>query len=143
MAPDVAADLRDHVRDGTIAVSAFRAASATTHDDGRIVLVDTTGASTEPFDHVVVCTGPSDDVRRSTGLLGRLIESGVATAGPLGFGVDTDPLTGALRSPSGSTIANVYCIGTMRRGTLWETTAIPELRAHAHDLAKELVEPLS
>jgi uncharacterized NAD(P)/FAD-binding protein YdhS len=143
MAPDVAADLRDHVRDGTIAVSAFRAASATTHDDGRIALVDTTGASTELFDHVVVCTGPSDDVRRSTGLLGRLIESGVATAGPLGFGIDTDPVTGALRDSSGSTCAYVYCIGTMRRGTLWETTAIPELRVYAHDLAKELVEPLS
>ena len=139
MAPEIAAELHDHVRTGTIAVSAARPAAATLKDGGRITLSDAFGTSSGPFDYVVLCTGPSDDVRRSTGLLGRLVTSGTAAPGPLGFGVDTDPVTGALRDVAGSSVANVYCIGTMRRGTLWETTAVPELRAQAVILAQRLI----
>ena len=140
MAPNVAADLHDFMRQGAIVVTASRPVAATLHDDGRITLVDNSGISTGPCDYVVLCTGPSDDVRRSTGLLGRLVASGVTTPGPLAIGVATDPVTGALRDCTGLPVANVHCIGTMRRGTLWETTAIPELRLQAIVLAEQLVE---
>ena len=140
MAPNVAAELHDYMRTEMIIVTASRPAAATLHDDGRITLVDNSGTSTGPFDYVVLCTGPSDDVRRSPGLLGRLVASGSTKPGPLDVGVDTDPVTGALRDGTGSPVANVHCIGTMRRGTLWETTAVPELRTQAASLARKLVE---
>lgn len=140
MAPEIAIELNEHVAAGTISVSAARPVSATCRDDDRIALVGTTSESTTAFDYVVLCTGPSDDARRTTGLLARLVESGIATPGPLGLGVATEPATGALLDTSGSPAAHVYCIGTMRRGTLWETTAIPELRLQAIVLAEQLVE---
>lgn len=140
MAPEIGAELHDYISAGTISVSAARPVSATCRDDDRIALVSTTSESTTAFDYVVLCTGPSDDARLSGGLLARLIESRTATPGPLGLGVATEPATGALLDTSGSPAAHVYCIGTMRRGTLWETTAIPELRLQAIVLAEQLVE---
>ena len=140
MAPEIGTELHNQITAGTIAVSALRPAVATMRDDGRITLIDKTGESTDAFDCVVVCTGPNDDARRSGGLLARLVESGTATPGPLGLGVATEPVTGGLLDTSGSPAAHVYCIGTMRRGTLWETTAIPELRLQAIVLAEQLVE---
>jgi len=140
MAPEIGAELHDHITAGTIAMSALRSATATMRDNGRITLIGKTGESTAAFDYVVLCTGPSDDARRSNGLLARLVESGTATPGPLGFGVATDPLTGALRHATGDYSTHVYCIGTMRRGTLWETTAVPELRVQASQLTAQLIE---
>ena len=33
----------------------------------------------------------------------------------------------------------LYAVGPLLKGTLWETTAVPELRAQTHQLAKALL----
>jgi uncharacterized NAD(P)/FAD-binding protein YdhS len=76
---------------------------------------------------VVNCTGPSADIRRSgTPLVRRLLASGIVRPGPLALGLDTDP-----HGCVPGTGAALWVVGPLRRGGLWETTAIPEIRAQA------------
>jgi uncharacterized NAD(P)/FAD-binding protein YdhS len=83
---------------------------------------------------VVNCTGPSADVRRSRHpLVRRLLDRRVAHVGPLGLGLDTDA-HGSIPGTHGA----VWLVGPLRRGRRWETTAIPEIRAQAADLARAL-----
>jgi len=53
---------------------------------------------------------------------------------PLGLGLDTGA-GGALRQASGRLSPELFTLGWMRRGELWESVAIPEIRAQAAALA--------
>jgi uncharacterized NAD(P)/FAD-binding protein YdhS len=87
------------------------------------------------YDAVVLCTGPDDAALRSAPPLARLISDGIACAGPHDMGIATDADTGQLLSADGRLVNGVFAIGTLRRGTLWESTAIPEIRTEAGRLA--------
>lgn len=54
------------------------------------------------------------------------------------MGIDADS-TGAVIDAKGDACCWLYAIGTARKGTLWETTAIPELRVQAQALAQVLI----
>jgi hypothetical protein len=43
-----------------------------------------------------------------------------------------------VRDAAGALSANIFTIGWMRRGELWESVAIPELRDQSHELADRL-----
>jgi uncharacterized NAD(P)/FAD-binding protein YdhS len=90
---------------------------------------------------VVNCAGPCGDPAASTDpLIRSLIDTGLARGGPLGMGLDTAD-DGQLRDISGRAGAPVWTLGSLRRGTLWESTAIPEIREQAVALAKALLGP--
>jgi uncharacterized NAD(P)/FAD-binding protein YdhS len=92
---------------------------------------------------VVNCAGPCGTPATSTDPLVRsLLEQGLARGGPLGLGLDTAP-DGRLRDSSGDAAGSVWTLGSLRRGTLWETTAIPEIRAQAAALAKSVLGPVA
>jgi hydroxyacylglutathione hydrolase len=55
----------------------------------------------------------------------------------LGVGVDIAP-NGALRDSAGADSQRIFAIGPVRYGTLIETTAMPEIRAQAQELATTL-----
>src|SRR6201999_764853 len=60
--------------------------------------------------------------------------------GPAGQGIDTSDdgrVLGVL-----PTAMPLYAIGTLRRGNLWETTAMPEIREQAYDVARAVVRAL-
>src|SRR6186997_1029295 len=59
--------------------------------------------------------------------------AGQAGAGPLGMGLATDH-DGRVRAADGS-VGDLWTLGALRRGELWESTAIPEIRAQAHAIA--------
>ncbi|WP_404954562.1 FAD/NAD(P)-binding protein [Streptomyces sp. 147326] len=84
---------------------------------------------------VVKCTGFQHDVCASGDPLIRgLLRTGLARAGPLGLGLDSNP-DGRLVPPSGEEQAPIWTVGALRRGNLWETTAIPEIRVQAAKVA--------
>ncbi|MFK0171907.1 FAD/NAD(P)-binding protein [Streptomyces sp. NPDC090306] len=88
---------------------------------------------------VLDCTGPgrlSDDP-----LWRSLLDSGAAAPGPLGMGVATRD--GRLVAADGTSPLPLHTLGSPRRGELWESTAIPEIRGQAARLALDLLEPLS
>ncbi|MFJ5552583.1 FAD/NAD(P)-binding protein [Streptomyces sp. NPDC093225] len=88
---------------------------------------------------VLDCTGPGP--RLEAPVWRSLFEAGAAVPGPLGMGVAT--VDGRLLDEAGGTGLPVYTLGAPRRGELWETTAIPEIRVQAADLARELLAPLA
>ncbi len=87
-------------------------------------------------DWIVNATGPTvryeDD---PSPLLSQLLRSGAVRPGPLGFGLDADA-EGALFDEKGSPHSDLFTLGPPLRGTLWETTAVPEIRAQAAALAR-------
>jgi len=88
---------------------------------------------------VLNCAGQCSSVASSTDpLIRSLVDGGLAVAGPLRLGLDTD-LDGRLVDAEGRTTAPLWTLGSLRRGTLWETTAIPEIRDQAAALAKVLL----
>jgi uncharacterized NAD(P)/FAD-binding protein YdhS len=83
---------------------------------------------------IINCTGPSADVRRSrVPLVQQLLDSRVASPGPLFLGFDTDE-RGCLRDTNDA----VWVVGPLRRGRRWESTAIAEIRTQATDLSRSL-----
>ncbi|MFG2786052.1 FAD/NAD(P)-binding protein [Streptomyces sp. NPDC048419] len=88
---------------------------------------------------VIDCTGPG---RRFDDPLWRsLFASGAAVTGPLGMGVATRD--GRLLDAEGRADRALFTLGAPRRGELWETTAIPEIRVQAAELAEQLLAPLT
>jgi hypothetical protein len=86
---------------------------------------------------VVDCTGPGQ--RLEDPLWRGLFESGAAVPGPLGMGVTTRD--GRLLDAQGRSARPLFTLGAPRRGELWETTAIPEIRVQAAALAQQLLVP--
>lgn len=85
------------------------------------------------------CTGPCSDVARGgTPFLRHLVDVGIATPHPLGLGVAVDD-RGALIGADGRPSPAVHTLGPLRRGHLFESTAMPEIRVQAADLAAELL----
>ena len=89
-------------------------------------------------DRVINCTGPDYDPRRSRDpLLVSLIAQGLAVPDTLGLGLRTAAF-GALLDAQGRGSTGLYYVGPMLRPDHWESTAVPELRAHATRLAHHL-----
>ncbi|MGW3955566.1 FAD/NAD(P)-binding protein, partial [Streptomyces sp. NPDC004752] len=112
---------RLHVHTGTVVGA---------HGDAGL-RVELSGGRTLHVGWVIDCTGPG---RRPDDPLWRaLFAAGTAVAGPLGMGVATRD--GRLVDARGRTGAPLFTLGAPRRGELWETTAIPEIRGQAAELA--------
>ncbi len=87
---------------------------------------------------VVNCTGPDIDPARSTEpLVCSLLERGEARRDPLGLGFDCTP-EGAIIDSSGVASGTLLAIGPPRTGSLWESTAIPEIREQAFHLSQAI-----
>ena len=89
---------------------------------------------------VLNCTGAAAGVGGSADpLVMNLLASGLAEPGPLGLGFATDD---SGRLAGADALAAIWAIGPLRRGQLWESTAIPEIRTQARDLARSVVAAL-
>jgi uncharacterized NAD(P)/FAD-binding protein YdhS len=94
-------------------------------------------------ERVVVCTGAGMDIRRSGNeLLDTLLAEGLASPDPLALGLRTTA-AGALLDARGDADMRVFTLGALRRGELWETTAVDEIRAQAERLVGTLERSLS
>lgn len=88
--------------------------------------------------HVINCTGPDSDVERSNNPLVRtLLEQGLIKRDAHGLGVETAD-NGAVIDAQGQASSWLYTLGTWRKPALWESVAVPELRAQALELAKTI-----
>jgi hypothetical protein len=111
-------------------------AAAATDDGVRVTLSDGTELVVAA---VVNCTGPVGAPGRDP-LLSALTQTGLVRPGPSGLGVDTAD-DGRVLGVLPPTIP-FYAIGTLRRGNLWETTAMPEIREQAYEVAGAVVRAL-
>ncbi|MFI7402040.1 FAD/NAD(P)-binding protein [Streptomyces sp. NPDC049541] len=114
------------------------AVTDTVEHDGSL-LVTLSNGRTMHVGWVIDCSGPG---RRFDDPLWRsLFASGAAVPGPLGMGVATRD--GRLLDLEGRADRPLFTLGAPRRGELWETTAIPEIRVQAAALAAQLLAPLT
>ncbi|CAN5321313.1 FAD/NAD(P)-binding domain-containing protein [soil metagenome] len=90
-------------------------------------------------DLIVNCTGPLTDLSKSGDpLLEQLIKSGTATTGPLKMGLETNEF-GELINGLGHVQTGLFAIGSLRKGNLWETTALREIRQQAEAIPELLL----
>ena len=94
-------------------------------------------------DLVIQTTGLDTDVRRTSHrLISQLLTNAHVMPDPLGLGVMASP-DGHLRHAVGhhdSTYwPHLFALGSLLRGTLWESTAMPEIRQQARHLADQLL----
>lgn len=142
MAPDVALRLQRYRYEGRLHVRSGALASVTDLGE-RCRVRTTTDPASYDVDAVVNCTGPLSDVRRSEDpLIQALLARGTVRPDPLALGLDTTP-DGRLVDATGSPVPDLHLVGPPRKGTLWESTAIPEIRAQAAQVATAVAERTS
>lgn len=146
MAPAVSDTLEQLQRAGVLRIHAARVRGFQLSDEGWVLArVRPRGVSREAtfrVQHVINCTGPDASIGRGHPLLRGLLESGLARSDALGLGLATDA-EGALLDARGRASPVLFTLGPLRRGDLWETTAVPEIRGQALSLARRLLEHLA
>jgi uncharacterized NAD(P)/FAD-binding protein YdhS len=92
---------------------------------------------------IVNCTGHETDVRRvDSRIVKSLLDNDLARvdAGLLGLDVTDE---GAMIDGMGCPSKSLFALGSARKGLLWESTAVPEIRVQAQHLAERLAEELT
>ncbi|KQT93962.1 hypothetical protein ASG49_03185 [Marmoricola sp. Leaf446] len=137
MPPVTAARLARVVEDGGLVRHTGTVTGAREVGDGlEVTLSD---GSALRVGGVVSCTGPVGTLTRDP-LLAGLARTGLVRPGPAGLGVDTADdgrVLGVLPASM-----PFFALGALRRGNLWETTAMPEIREQAYAVAQTVVRAL-
>ncbi len=90
-------------------------------------------------DLIVNCTGPVTDLSRcGDPLMEQLIQSGAAATGPLEMGLNTNE-KGEVINANGQVQKGLFAMGSLRKGNLWESTALREIRQQAEALPKVIL----
>ncbi|WP_289792243.1 FAD/NAD(P)-binding protein [Chlorogloeopsis sp. ULAP01] len=130
---------------GQLIISAGRIREYQALPDGVAVTVYQRKTQANTILHVrriVNCTGVAADYRRSPHpLIANLRSQGLIRPNAIGLGLDTDA-RGAIYAADGQVSTLLYTLGTPRKGDLWETIAVPELRLQAQELSKTLLQSL-
>jgi uncharacterized NAD(P)/FAD-binding protein YdhS len=145
MAPAIGDTVERLRREGRLRLYAARVRGFGLEDSGVEVRLRPRGGARDEVlhvQHVVNCTGPEGAITRGHPLLKELVEGGRVCPDALGMGLATDA-HGALMDARGQASGRLYTLGPPRRGELWETTAIPEIRGQARELADHLLARLS
>ena len=133
----VAERLEALMQAGTLKLQAGRIVSARDAGDGIVIELDARGgdAGTLQAQWLVNATGIETRAAHFPNpLLQAMLQAGHARPGPHGLGIDTD-VAGEVVDATGSVQPRIAAIGSLRLGTLWETTAVPDLRVDAALLA--------
>lgn len=145
MAPSIGETVERLRREGRLTLHAARIQGFALGASGVEVRVRPRGQGGEEVlrvQHVINCTGPEGAMTRGHPVLGGLVETGHVRPDDLGMGLATDA-DGALLDAGGRASGRLYTLGPPRRGELWETTAVPEIRGQARELAWHLLQRLS
>jgi uncharacterized NAD(P)/FAD-binding protein YdhS len=142
IAAEIARDVDRWVAEGRLSVHA--AAIQEVDPDGAHLRIRAdedgrAGPSTRAVDRLIVAIGPNPDAAANP-LLGAGIADGWLRPGPMQIAIDVDPATGRVIDASGRTDLPVYAIGALRKGVLWETIAVPEIREQAAETARHILD---
>jgi uncharacterized NAD(P)/FAD-binding protein YdhS len=127
--------------DGRLFVSAGRVMEYRTRGEfieAEVRLRATGEMRTLNISRVINCTGPDTDLSRVRDpLVQSLRESGLIRPDSLGLGLDSDE-NGRVIDTRGKAQPRLFLAGPLRRGLLWENTAVPELREEAKMIANRV-----
>lgn len=140
MSPTTAARLAALVDAGRLVTSSGRLLDAVTVGR-RIVVQVQQGDGVEEIsaDAVVNCTGPGRGwTPPPNPVVSHLLVNGLARRGAHDLGLDCTE-DGSLVDEAGAPVPEILVIGPPRKGAVFETTAVPELRSQALHLADRIV----
>lgn len=143
MAPASADAIGQLVDEGRLQVHAARVLAVDGHDRLQVRLRHrkTQVLDTQYADRVVQATGLDTTVAFTRHpLMMQLIEDGLVRPDALQLGLVATP-DGALIDAQGRLQRGLYAIGSLLRGSLWECTAMPEIRVAAQGLARRIATP--
>ncbi|MDE1900147.1 MAG: FAD-dependent oxidoreductase [Alphaproteobacteria bacterium] len=110
----------------------------TTHEKGVDVLWRPRGSmspETLAVQKIVRCTGPQADFRRlGDPLVQNLLKANLITADDLRLGIESEDYTAC--NAAGHKVDGLYVLGSLLKGKLYESIAVPELREQAADVAR-------
>ena len=142
VAPEIGIPLAMQIQNGQIETHAGRVESYTEDVDGvDVTYRDRKTGELKPLrvGRVINCTGPEVDCRKTENLLlTNLLNQKLVRPGPLFLGLDTSE-QGALIDAAGQASDFLYTLGPARKASLWESTAVPEIRIQASELATLLL----
>lgn len=145
IAPEVSAKITHWRERGEILFSSGRLKNVTIVDNATEVTIRERGSDVEKtfrVKHLVNCTGLDGHFGRlKHPFIEGLRRQGLIQPDPNGLGLETTA-EGFVVNAKGTPAKNLFAIGAMRRGNLWESSAVPELRAHAEDLARTILAEL-
>ena len=108
-------------------------------DKFHIAFATTTNSQTIEATALVNCIGSENNFSKiDTPFVKNLVARGHIHNDELNMGIRSTP-DGSVIGKAGKTSGIVYTLGTALKGTLWETTAIPEIRTQARQLALKLL----
>lgn len=87
---------------------------------------------------LINCMGPSLSMAKTSTLMSNMLQRQLGTFDSLNLGLMTSQ-TGALLDAQGRESTRYFALGPIRKATLWETSAVPEIRKQCFDLAKHLL----
>lgn len=143
IAPTGFAAIQRMISRGRLRVSAGRIAEVRNTPHALVAVVRARGERTAhelPVARIINCTGPGGDFRRADRpLLNSLFAKGLLCQDELRLGIlATDH--GAVLDREQRPSEVLWTLGPPLRSMLWETTAIPEIRVQARDLAQRLAD---
>jgi uncharacterized NAD(P)/FAD-binding protein YdhS len=144
IAEPIHARLMDAVSLGRLRVHKGRiAALSDAGQSVRVTIENEQGAQTALEGGLVInCTGPRTSFSAAAEpLFKSLLERGLVRADGLDMGIEVDADFAAVER-DGRRSAFLFALGPLLKGTLWETTAVPELRGQAMRVAQILLQDL-
>lgn len=137
--------ITEAITEGRLQVIKGTVCGLSERDDKLLVTVDrpTTGQTVIEGGLVINCTGPKASFSgTNTVLYQNLLSRGLIRPDQLDMGLDVGA-DFAVIDAKGNRSANLFAIGPLMKGTLWETTAVPELRGQAMRVAQLLIDEAS
>jgi uncharacterized NAD(P)/FAD-binding protein YdhS len=138
IAPEMGDVVRAMLESGQLTITAGRIQDYQAASDGVAVTVRDRQTQTNrvlQVSRAVNCTGVQIDYRQlPQPPIANLRAQGLIRPNDIGLGLDT-AVDGAVLDARGNRSTLLYTLGTPRRGDLWETIAVPELRDQARALA--------
>jgi len=140
MAPEIFERIESCWKSGVLHVSAGRLLRAVPCEDAIEVRIQRRGeeVTTLMVDRIINCTGIEERYAESPRpLIRTIVATGLGKPNDLGTGFLTDEHGGLIDS-AGRASPVLFTLGPPRRGQLFETTAVPEIRSQAAALAQHL-----
>lgn len=141
MPPDAAAALDEMSKTGKLEILKGRLMNITKADTNKFEIVFTAGGVERRVssDVLINCIGSESNFTKiDSPFVKDLIARGHVRNDALSLGIDAAP-DGSVVGKDGEHGGVVFTLGTALKGVLWETTAIPEIRTQARDLALKLL----
>jgi uncharacterized NAD(P)/FAD-binding protein YdhS len=144
IAPEIHQQLQDAIAQNKLEVIKARLRGCEeTKDAVRVTLESNGVARVIEVGSMINCTGPKETYAPAeVGLFHNLSTRGVVQPDAMNMGVNVAP-NFAVIGNDGVPSEIIYAMGSIMKGTLWETIAVPELRSQAFRLAETIAGQLA